>query len=390
MELLEEIAQQLGVFIERQLAYDQLQMREESLHQLVESVKDFAFYTLDVDGRITSWNKGAEKIKGYQQHEVIGKHFTLFYTPQAISKNQPQIALETARRDGRYDSEDWRVRKDGSLFWADVVIFPIYNSSGVLQGYTKLTRDLTKRKLIETQLQETQARHQIETAELRRRLMDGKETERLHMAQELHDGPIQDLYGLIFSLDAIVTKIRSQTALVQLDETKRRLQQVISTLRGMISELRPPTLAPFGLEKAIRSHIQSFREAHPEIQIELELDSDRRTLPEDLRLALYRVYQSSLANVVRHAEASQVTIRFKLEDERVLLEIRDNGKGFTVPERWIKLVREGHLGLVGARERAEAVGGTFEIVSNPGDGTLVKATVPREVIEPELQNGSGR
>jgi len=390
LDWLAEAAQQLGKRIERIQSIEYLQKREEHLTRLVESVKDYAFYTLDLDGRITSWNIGAQKIKGYQKQEIIGKHFSVFYTPQAIATNKPQLALEAARSAGRFDTQDWRVRKDGSLFWADVVIFPMVDSSGVLQGYSKLTRDLTHRKKMEAELAESQARHQRETAELRRRLIDGREAERLHMAQELHDGPIQDLYGLIFGLDAVESKIRSQSALAQIAEMKRNLQQVVSTLRGMIGDLRPPTLAPFGLEKAIRSHLQIFRETHPEIQVELDLDADRRTLPEDLRLAFYRVYQTSLANIVRHADANLVNIKLKLEDEQVYMEISDNGKGFIVPERWIKLVREGHLGLVGARERAEALGGSFIVESQPGEGTLVKVTIPRSVMDAEAENQSGR
>lgn len=376
-DILTAISRRLAVNISRRKAIAQLQANEEHLRQLVESVKDFAFYTLDVDGNISSWNTGAENIKGYQQHEIIGKHFSIFYTPEAIAAGKPQLALNTAHLEGRYDTEDWRVRKDGSLFWADVVLFPIYSSSGTLRGYTKLTRDLTKRKLMEKELRESQLRHQQETTELRRRLMEGREAERLHMAQELHDGPIQDLYGLIFSIDAISTRIRSQAALQQLEEMRAQLQEMVGTLRSMMGNLRPPTIAPFGLEKAIRSHLQNFRQAHPEYQIELDLDSDRRILPEDLRLALYRIYQSSLSNIVRHAEASDISIRFKLEDESIRLEIQDNGKGFDVPERWIRLARSGHLGLVGAQERAEAIGGTFAVESKPGEGTCVKIFVPR-------------
>lgn len=373
------ISRRLGVNISRRKAIAQLQANEEHLRQLVESVKDFAFFTLDADGNISSWNTGAEKIKGYQQHEIIGKHFSIFYTPEAIAAGKPQLALNTAQLEGRYDIEDWRVRKDGSLFWADVVLFPIYSSSGALRGYTKLTRDLTKRKLMEKELQENQLRHQQETTELRRRLMEGREAERLHMAQELHDGPIQDLYGLIFSIDAISARIRSQAALQLLGEMRTQLQEMVGTLRSMMGNLRPPTIAPFGLEKAIRSHLQSFRQAHPEYRIHLDLDADRRTLPEDLRLALYRIYQSSLSNIVRHAEASEISIRLKLEDESVHLEIQDNGIGFDVPERWIRLARSGHLGLVGAQERAEAIGGTFAVESKPGEGTCVKIVVPRSL-----------
>src|ERR1700761_7577551 len=113
---------------------------------LVEAITDYAIYMLDREGRVTSWNPGARRFKGYEAEEIIGKHFSCFYTPEEQAKGIPKIALETAEREGRFEIEGWRVRKDGSLFWADVVIDPIRDSEGNLLGFAKVTRDLTERK----------------------------------------------------------------------------------------------------------------------------------------------------------------------------------------------------------------------------------------------------
>lgn len=131
----------------------------------------------------------------------------------------------------------------------------------------------------------------------------------------------------------------------------------------------------FGLEKAILSHVEQFRTEHPEIKIRLNLEPDGQRLPERVRLALFRIYQQAIANIIRHAQASKVQIRFNLDEHSARLEIEDNGRGFDVPERLVGLVRKGHLGLVGAAERAEAIGGKLTISSQPGKGTTIQVEV---------------
>ena len=133
-----------------------LRRSELQFKELVSGVVDYAIYMLDTEGHIVSWNAGAERIKGYSRPEVIGKHFSLFYTPEDREKGVPQRALTTAATLGKYEAEAWRVRKDGHRFWASVVIDAIYNESGVHIGFAKVTRDLTERRLIEEQLRQSQ------------------------------------------------------------------------------------------------------------------------------------------------------------------------------------------------------------------------------------------
>ena len=113
---------------------------------LIEAVTDYAIYMLDPEGRVTSWNPGAERIKQYRAEEIIGKHFSRFYPASDLEKSEPQHALEAARREGRYEREGWRVRKDGTQFWANVIIDPIRDETGAIIGFAKVTRDITERK----------------------------------------------------------------------------------------------------------------------------------------------------------------------------------------------------------------------------------------------------
>ena len=125
---------------------------------LVQSVTDYAIYMLDPEGRVTSWNAGARRFKGYEAEEIIGQHFSRFYTPEEREKEVPRIALETAEREGRFETEGWRVRKDGSRFWANVVIDPIRDPEGNLVGFAKVTRDLTERRAAEEELRRSEER----------------------------------------------------------------------------------------------------------------------------------------------------------------------------------------------------------------------------------------
>ena len=125
---------------------------EEWLRLLVGSVTDYAIFVLEPDGTVATWNTGAEGIKGYTADEIIGEHFSRFYPPEAIAAGWPDHELEVAAKDGRFEDEGWRLRKDGSRFWANVVITALRDEGGVLRGYAKITRDLTERRKHEEQL----------------------------------------------------------------------------------------------------------------------------------------------------------------------------------------------------------------------------------------------
>lgn len=238
------------------------------------------------------------------------------------------------------------------------------------------TRELTtKNQALESEIGERK-RIEGELAELQRRLFDNVENERLELARELHDGPMQELYGLGFQLDVLTSDFQAGQGAASIAEIKENLLKVIQSLRTISRELRPPALAPYGLEKAIRSHADILRQSNPDLQIQLTLDSDGQQLPEPVRMSLFRIYQTAITNVIRHANARRAAVRFSFNHQQALLEIEDDGQGFEVPKRWITLARQGHMGLVGAAERAEAAGGKLQVDSFPGKGTRIRVVVP--------------
>lgn len=137
---------------ERKRAEQALRQSEERFRLLVEGVKDYAIFMLDAEGRVTSWNPGAERIKGYAAQEIIGQHFSRFYTPEDIERGKPAHGLRMASEQERFEDEGWRVRKDGSRFWANVVVTALKDEAGRVRGFTKLTRDFTERKRAEDAL----------------------------------------------------------------------------------------------------------------------------------------------------------------------------------------------------------------------------------------------
>ncbi len=236
---------------------------------------------------------------------------------------------------------------------------------------------LSKNTALEAEIAERR-RIEVELAEVQRRLLDRAELERLELARDLHDGPMQELYGLIFQIDSLPADFEAGTGEKTIQAMKEKLLQLIEALRSISRDLRPPALAPYGLEKAIRSHADHLQQISPNLKIVLDLDEDRQSLPEPVRLALFRIYQTAITNIIRHAQASQAVVRFQLQEDETCLEIEDDGCGFDVPQRWIELVRQGHLGLAGAAERAEAAGGKLHVESAPGKGTTIQVVVPHK------------
>src|SRR5258706_4579380 len=125
---------------------ENLRRSDERFRLLVESVRDYAIFMLDPDGVVLTWNTGAERFKGYRADEIIGQHFSRFYPPEMLERGLPARELEVAQATGVFEDEGWRVRKDGSLFWANVVITAMRNVQGELLGFAKITRDLTQRR----------------------------------------------------------------------------------------------------------------------------------------------------------------------------------------------------------------------------------------------------
>ena len=345
---------------ERRRAEQELRLSEERFRTTFAQAA-VGMAVTDLTGRFEQVNPAYCAITGYAEDELLATDFPSITHAEDRERNLRLIRRLLVGEIPSFLIEKRYIHKSGAPIWVQNSVSLLRDAGGRPANIVALVEDISERKQVEADL-----------AEVRSRLMEGREEERLQLAQELHDGPVQDLYGATYSLSAMGGVSPGTSGVGQLAEVSETLQQVIRTLRMISGELRPPTLTPFGLEAAIRSHAENLRELHPELRIELELMPDEQRLTEHTRLALFRIYQHSLSNVIRHAEAVRVLVRLILSADQVVLEVRDDGRGFALPERWVELAREGHLGLVGAAERAEAIGGKMEVEAAPGKGTLVR------------------
>jgi signal transduction histidine kinase len=215
-----------------------------------------------------------------------------------------------------------------------------------------------------------------EHIEIQKLLLEEREKERMEIARDLHDGPIQDLLATSYNVQAISAADLPETTAGDLDEVRESIEKVIAEMRAYSMELRSPVLIQFGLEKAIRSHLEHFQQRNPQLKIRFVARQQGELLPSDCRNALFRIFQEAMNNILRHSQATEVYIHFEKQERQAILELRDNGVGFDPPGDWLILARNGHLGLVGIRERADAIGGEVEIRSQPGQGTRLRVVVP--------------
>jgi PAS domain S-box-containing protein len=366
----------------RKAAEIALQQSEERFRLLVEKVKDYAIFALDTEGKVASWNIGAERIKGYRPEEIIGKHFSVFYPPEDIAAGKPENELQVATAEGRFeDVGGWRVRKDGSRFFANVVISAIHDADGVLRGFTKVTRDITDRMRAEEAVRQ-----------LSGHILRLQDDERRRIARDLHDSTAQLLTALSMNLS-----LAARRPSVAGDEQASRLIRDSEALANQASDevrntshlLHPPDLDAVGLLAAIRWHAARFSE-RTGIAVKLSMPDAMCRLPQDNEIALFRVVQESLTNVQRHSGSKVVRIRIRQHNDVVDLQIEDKGRGIpdgVLGQEHQAAVRLG-VGIAGMRERLKHLGGRLEIVSS-SRGTKVKATVPCPPGEPS-RNAAAR
>ncbi|HET9780548.1 MAG TPA: PAS domain S-box protein [Candidatus Dormibacteraeota bacterium] len=187
---------------------------DEQLRALMDAISDYAIFLLDADGMVTTWSDAAERIKGYAAEEIVGRHFSVFYPEDALARGTPDEGLVIAAREGRFEEEGWRIRKDGTRFFASVVISPIRDATGELAGFAKVTRDITERKENE------------ERASLLRNLED-----RQDIANRLHKTAIGLLFDVGIDLQGLA--LRTHEA-----DTRERLEAAVSKLDDAIRQLR--------------------------------------------------------------------------------------------------------------------------------------------------------
>jgi len=393
---------------DRKHTEDALRESEQRFRLLIQGIQEYAIFQLDPQGRVVSWNAGAERLKGYRAEEIIGKHFSVFYPREDLIRGTPEQNLEEAAQRGQSVHEGWRLRKDGSLFWGNVVITALRDLKGNLLGFAKLTRDVTERRereetltkakeLLELRVEQRAAvltrvneELRVEIAERERaeeqfkasldqlralaaRLQSVREEERTSIAREIHDELGQACTAIKMDLALIGRKTtKRQTHLrAKVDSASRLVDDMIVTLRRIASELRPRTLDDLGLTAALESQAQEF-EARTGIHCRVALPEEPLTLDDERSTAIFRIFQESLTNVARHAHATRVEARLERKADQLIFQVRDNGRGFDPAEAKARK----SLGLVGMQERALMLNGELQVEGVPGAGTTMILRIP--------------
>ncbi len=360
--LVESLRREIGV---RLFAGEALAASEERFLSIFRSAAS-GIKVMDLVGTILETNPAFQAMTGYSEPELIAMHFYDIVHPEDIAKTLDIFDRLKTGREAYARLEHRLVCKDGSIIWVNSTYAAVRKGAGdaALSLVFGIAENITERKKAEKEL-----------LELKQHLQHSIELDRLKIAQNLHDAPLQELYAVIYKLEEVRLKTDPGSA-EMVREAIVDIKKTLESLRTTASELRPPSLSRFGLEKAIRSYGEDFKVKHPNIQLKLVLARDQLLLAEPVRLVLFRVFQESLANAARHARASEVQVRFSFDAEEARIEISDNGKGFDVPANWMTEARMGHYGLAGMQERVSAAGGVLALESSPDSSTTVRAIIP--------------
>ncbi len=262
---------------------------------------------------------------------------------------------------------------DGVPHTFDTTVEPLRDESGAIGGLTMVSVDITDVKRREQEAQENAIR-----VELGRRLLDQREQERLALARDVHDGPVQTLSSLNMEMHLARTAVGDPAARRELSRLRRHLKKALQELRELVGELRSSLPRRIGLTRAIRLYAHDFGAENSGLEVICRLTPDKGRLSEYASLALFRVLQEALSNIAKHAHASRVEVCLSFAERSALLEVHDDGLGMDKLPDAVEQTNRGHYGLAGMQERVDAVKGRLEMSSHPGQGTTVIATVPLE------------
>lgn len=382
-------------------AEEAFRQSEERFRLLVEGVHDYAIFLLDTTGRVVTWNSGAERIKGYAPDEIIGLHFSLFYPPEDVLNGKPQRALRIATAEGRYEEIGWRLRKDGSRFWANVLITSLFDDQHQLRGFAKVTRDMTERKRAEAQreqlrdtelqlLSERDARAQMEAA------VRMRDTFLAILAHELRT-PLTSLLG-----NAQLLLRRAAREGAHSERDRHHLQVIVdqaTRLTELISlqlELSRLQTGQLRLEQAAVDLIDVARRVVEEIQPVTTKHTISYTAPEASlvvkgdELRLIQVLQNLVQNAIKYSPGGGL-VHVQVEHDLAAVRVAVSDEGIGIPQADVPLlferfyrasnVDEQHIsglgvGLYVVKELVTLHGGTVEVVSNEGRGSTFTVTLP--------------
>ncbi|MGR9376717.1 PAS domain S-box protein (plasmid) [Rhizobium leguminosarum] len=380
---------------ERRAAEQTIRQSEEQFRRLVQGVSDYAIYMLDPDGNVSSWNFGAERIKGYRPQEIIGRHFSTFYTPEDREAGLPETALSLARAEGRFEREGWRVRKDGSRFWASVVIDVIRDDDGDVLGFAKITRDITEK--METQRALEQAREEL------------FQSQKMEAIGQLTGGIAHDFNNLLMavlgSLEILKKRMPQDLSLTSLvDNAMQGAQRGAALTQRMLAFSRRQELhvEPIDVSGLVRGMMDMLsRSLGPLTVIETSFPVRLPTIltdPNQLEMAILNLVvnardamPSGGRIVLRASEESLLSGKGPLSAGRyVRIAVIDEGEGMDAktlqqaitPFFTTKGVGKGTgLGLSMVQGLASQSGGRLVMKSSLGEGTTAELWFPVAVVE---------
>jgi PAS domain S-box-containing protein len=334
---------------------------------LLDSVRESVIAT-DRERRVTFWNHGAEDLFGYTRQEALGQSIELLIFPQDSDIDSAAWAA-TLEQSGGWHGQVKRRHKKGSFVWADVRASVIRDADGQRSGTISIHRDITELKRNEEMLRDS--REQLRN--LASRLIDVREDERAAMAREMHDELGQSLtrqkIDVCWLLDRLPKRLQTSRAL----SLATSVDSMLESVQRLSARLRPAILDDLGLEAAIELEAQQAAKiCGCRCELDLRIDSLRSSRDRDT--AIFRIVQEALTNVVRHSHARRVRVRARLLKRSLALQVADDGVGMARQ----RLADTRSLGLIGMRERAEAIGGDVRLTSSHGKGTVVSVRVPIE------------
>ncbi|HET9098553.1 MAG TPA: PAS domain-containing sensor histidine kinase [Candidatus Saccharimonadales bacterium] len=363
---------------------------------LVDTIEDYAIFFIDPVGYIMSWNRGAQKTKGYTEDEIIGEHFSKFYLEDDVIAKKPERELELALKMGRVEDEDWRVRKDGSTFWANVVITALYDSNHNHIGFAKVTRDLTERKIHEDALRKANTQLVSQQQELERLNVSKDEfislashqlrtpstaiKQLLGMLKEGFYGEIPDDIQTVItkaytSNERLINTVNSLLRVAQLDAGKVILKKVPVNMGQLLHDIYEEQA------DTIKSRNQEFKLSLPVKQtVHMEADYD------NLRMAISNL----LDNATKYtSEGGKIVVSLKREAKKITICVQDNGVGIKkqdinklfekfvrIPNELSQKVGGSGLGLYWVRKIIELHGGKIKVASDKKNGTQFTIIFP--------------
>lgn len=359
---------------ERKLAENALRESEAQMRLIIESISDYAIFTVSPEGIINSWNTGAEKVFGFSESEALGQPGAIIFTPEDRRNGVPDQEMKTALEKGAAPDERFHMRKDGSRFYVSGVMNLVKDDIGKVRGFVKIARDMTDRVKAEQILHEKA---------MLQKVIGVLEDERLRIARDLHDELGQQLTALRLKLENTKEMCEDSEICERIDEIQLIAKNIDSNVDFLAWELRPAALDDLGLIAALEKYIREWS-AHSGVPVDYRFSKlVENWVNSDSEINLYRITQEALNNVYKHSGAKRVNMLLERRDGSAVLIIEDDGIGFNLKNTKNKYKC---IGLIGMQERAALIGGSFEIETAPGKGTTVFVRVP--ISPDETENGN--